>query len=197
MELKDIKDVVTRHVKIISDVLGVNVTVIDRNLCRISSVRPSFEEPEEVRWDSIVGTVISTGQPLAVDNPSKYAPCKRCPDFHSCRMDGVIAVPIICQGEILGAFYVVVPRSQGNLFQKLNSSIGFLENMAGLLSEKLISYVPIKHWMIFDRNRRWLSILLMMRLHSQIYPVKSIIATKNFKCYLTRGRIFKGRASHL
>ena len=26
---------------------------------------------------------------------------------------------------------------------------------------------------------------------------KSIIATKNFKCYLTRGRIFKGRASHL
>ena len=71
MELKDIKDVVTRHVKIISDVLGVNVTVIDRNLCRISSVRPSFEEPEEVRWDSIVGTVISTGQPLAVDNPSK------------------------------------------------------------------------------------------------------------------------------
>ena len=91
MELKDIKDVVTRHVKIISDVLGVNVTVIDRNLCRISSVRPSFEEPEEVRWDSIVGTVISTGQPLAVDNPSKYAPCKRCPDFHSCRMDGVIA----------------------------------------------------------------------------------------------------------
>ena len=112
MELKDIKDVVTRHVKIISDVLGVNVTVIDRNLCRISSVRPSFEEPEEVRWDSIVGTVISTGQPLAVDNPSKYAPCKRCPDFHSCRMDGVIAVPIICQGEILGAFYLVVPRSQ-------------------------------------------------------------------------------------
>lgn len=144
MELKDIKDVVTRHVKIISDVLGVNVTVIDRNLCRISSVRPSFEEPEEVRWDSIVGTVISTGQPLAVDNPSKYAPCKRCPDFHSCRMDGVIAVPIICQGEILGAFYVVVPRSQGNLFQKLNSSIGFLENMAGLLSEKLISYVRYK-----------------------------------------------------
>mgnify|MGYP003095579484 FL=1 len=144
MELKDIKDVVTRHVKIISDVLGVNVTVIDRNLCRISSVRPSFEEPEEVRWDSIVGTVISTGQPLAVDNPSKYAPCTRCPDFHSCRMDGVIAVPIICQGEILGAFYVVVPRSQGNLFQKLNSSIGFLENMAGLLSEKLISYVRYK-----------------------------------------------------
>ena len=144
MELKDIKDVVTRHVKIISDILGVNVTVIDRNLCRISSVRPSFEEPEEVRWDSIVGTVISTGQPLAVDNPSKYAPCKRCPDFYSCRMDGVIAVPIICQGEILGAFYVVVPRSQGNLFQKLNSSIGFLENMADLLSEKLVSYIRYK-----------------------------------------------------
>lgn len=59
-------------------------------------------------------------------------------------MDGVIAVPIICQGEILGAFYVVVPRSQGNLFQKLNSSIGFLENMADLLSEKLVSYIRYK-----------------------------------------------------
>lgn len=141
MELKDIKDVVTKHVKIISDILDANVTVIDRNLCRISSVRPSFEEPEEVRWDSIVGTVILTGQPLAIDDPSKYAPCKQCPDFHSCRMDGVIAVPITCQGEVLGAFYIVVPKSQGTLFKKLNSSIGFLENMADLLSEKLISYI--------------------------------------------------------
>lgn len=139
MELRDIKDIVSKYVKTISKILDVSVTVIDRELCRVANTYPYLHTPTTVRWESIVGVVISTGKPMAVDNISNYAPCKRCPDFQECSIEGVIAVPVICQGEILGAFCVMVPKSRSSLFLNLNSSIDFLENMADLLAEKLIS----------------------------------------------------------
>ena len=139
MQLKDIKDVVAKYTVTISKILDVSVVVVDKDLQRLANTYLYRHDPGPIRRNSIVGQVIETGKPMAVDSRSSCSVCQECPDINQCDIDGIIAVPIICRGEILGSFCLMVPRSRSALFRNLKSSVDFLENMSDLLSEKLLS----------------------------------------------------------
>lgn len=139
MKLQDMKETVSKYAETISQILEVSVVVVDTKLERVGNTYQYPHKPTPIRRNSIIGQVITKGEPMAVDSIESCSICRDCPNFHECDIKGVIAVPILLGEEIIGAFCLIVPQSRNILFRNLKSSIAFLENMAELLSEKISS----------------------------------------------------------
>ena len=73
----------------ISEVIGVDVVVVDDQLRRVAD---TFHYPDNVipiRSSSIIGRIIETGQPIVVDNKHYYQSCVDCKDRALCSMTGI------------------------------------------------------------------------------------------------------------
>ena len=122
----------------IKRIMDVDVIIIDNELNRITDTFTYPRQRIEIRKSSIVGRIIETGKPLAIDDKERFKSCIECPDLQNCNMRSMIGVPIIYGEKVVGAIALAIPpKFMKGLFGSLSHTIGFLEKMAEMLAGKL------------------------------------------------------------
>jgi len=138
MFLAEIRDTASKFAETISQILDVDVMIIDRSYTRVANTFRYVNDPPPVRAESITGRVIATGKVMVVSDKHKSEECKGCTDQDDCCIAQIIAVPILYESKTVGAIDLLVPFGKSSaVFDNLELSIDFLERMADLLSSKL------------------------------------------------------------
>ena len=148
MDLMDVQGEAQKISVAISEVIGVDVVIVDSQLRRVAD---TFHYPNDVvpiRSNSIIGRIIETGQPLVVDNKYYYQSCVDCKDRALCNMAGFMGVPIRYGDTVAGAIgLAIVERNVKHLVENMNLILGFLQQMADFLAAKMtaqVNYESIK-----------------------------------------------------
>lgn len=138
MYLSQIRETVSKFAKTISNILDTDVMIIDNNYNRIANTYRYPSEPIDIKRMSILGEVLHTGKVVAVKDKRTYKYCKDCPDLEECEISGLIGVPILYEGKVIGAISLLSPLGKiSPAIEKTEESIDFLIRMADLLSSKL------------------------------------------------------------
>ncbi len=138
MNLTMVTDSASQIAWAIKRIMEVDVVIVDDELHRIADTFVYPRQRIEIRKNSIVGRIIETGKPLAIDDKERFQSCIECPDFENCEMKSMIGVPIRYEERVIGAISLAIsPRFIKGLFGNLNHTIGFLEKMAEMLAGKL------------------------------------------------------------
>lgn len=131
---KDAQEIATS----ISEIMGVDVVIVDSDLQRIADTFHYPYRSIDIQTTSIIGRILKTGRPLVVDNKDFFQSCADCKDRVWCRMQGLMGVPILFQGKTMGAIGLVVEENNvRHLVENTNLVLTFLQQMADLLSGKL------------------------------------------------------------
>ncbi|ABR50192.1 sigma54 specific transcriptional regulator, Fis family [Alkaliphilus metalliredigens QYMF] len=138
MYLAEIKETASQFAKTISEILDVDVMIIDDNYHRIANTFRYNQEEIPINRYTIVGETMHTGKVVVVKNKGEYEHCKNCPDLDECAISGLISVPIFLESKVVGVFALLIPINKiSPIFENFEVSIDFLESMAELLSSKL------------------------------------------------------------
>lgn len=122
----------------IKNVVDVDVVIVDEQCSRIADTFGYGEDKIVIRSNSIIGMIVQTGKPLAIDDKNRFQSCRECEDRESCRMTSLIGVPIRFEDAVVGAIGLVIPEhSLKRLFDNLQYTLDFLEVMAGMLTSQL------------------------------------------------------------
>ena len=139
MNLMTVQKVAQEIAVSISEIMNVDVVIVDDQLNRVADTFRYPYSSIEVRSSSIIGRILKTGQPLIVDNKDFFPSCMDCRDRGWCRMQGLMGVPIMANGQTVGAIGLVVEQSNvRHLVENTNLVLTFLQQMADHLSGKLI-----------------------------------------------------------
>lgn len=124
----------------ICEIVGVDVVIVDSEMERVAD---TFRYPYsriDIHTRSIVGSIVSSGQPQVVENKNYFQSCVECGSRELCQMQGLIGVPILLRGTTIGAMGVVLERHNAKrLLENVSLVLTFLSQMADLLSSKLSS----------------------------------------------------------
>lgn len=138
MPLDKIRGAVSKFAHTISKTLDVDVLIIDDKLKLIGSTFRYFEGQRVIRHLSVVGRVIASGKVLALEDRRKFPQCQDCPESDTCEMRGLIAVPIRYKRTVVGAIALIIPPARvAAIFQDVDNSVEFLQDMAALISSKI------------------------------------------------------------
>lgn len=124
----------------ICEIVGVDVVIVDDEMERVAD---TFRYPYnriDIHTRSIVGSIVSSGQPQVVENKNYFKSCVECASREWCQMQGLIGVPILLRGSTIGAMGVVLERNNAKrLLENVSLVLTFLGQMASLLASKLCS----------------------------------------------------------
>ena len=138
MLLARIKGALSKFANTISKMLDVDVLIVDSNLKVVGSTFRYFAQYDVIRRVSIIGQCMTTREVVSIEDRRKFSTCQACPEYETCEMRGLIAVPIVYKDTVVGAIALIIPQQKvAAIFRDVNNSIEFLQNMASLLSSKL------------------------------------------------------------
>jgi transcriptional regulator of acetoin/glycerol metabolism len=136
--LGSIKEFVMRFSAIISNTIDSDVIIADNNLEIVSTSFRYFTLYNDIEAGSLISEVISKKKKVMVKDKNTRLSCKKCGKFDTCKMVGFVGVPIYYNNYVVGAIALVLPQHRvDSLFTTIDTSIEFLENMAGLLTGKI------------------------------------------------------------
>lgn len=136
--LGSIKAFVQRFADIISNTVDTDVIIVDNNLTIIGNAFRYFGLYNKIEEGSVIYEVITRKEKVIVEDKSAVLKCRACKQFEECKMVGFVGVPIFYDTYVIGAISLILPQHRvKTLFETLDTSVEFLENMAELLSGKL------------------------------------------------------------
>ncbi len=136
--LGSIKEFVVRFSDIISNTIDADVIIADNNHEVIGSAFRYFTLYNGIEVGSLIAEVIAKKKKLVEKDKKNRASCQKCEQFESCKIVGFVGVPIFYNGYVVGAIALILPQHRVvTLFQNIETSTEFLENMAELLAGKI------------------------------------------------------------
>ncbi|RDY29799.1 sigma 54-interacting transcriptional regulator, partial [Lachnotalea glycerini] len=136
--LGTVKEFVIRFSDIISNTIDADVIIADNNFKIVGNTSRYYTVYDEVDADSLIAEVVKSRKKLIVEDKAGRASCLKCLHFDECKLFGFVGVPIFHNDIIAGAIALILPQHRVNsLFENIDSSVEFLENMAELLSGKI------------------------------------------------------------
>jgi transcriptional regulator with PAS, ATPase and Fis domain len=139
--LGSIKEFVIRFSDIISNTVDSDVIIADNNLKIVGSKFRYFTRYNEIEVGSLISEVILKKEKVIVKDKGDIESCRECDRFHECKMIGFVGVPIYYKDRVIGAIALLLPQHRvESLFQTIDTSIEFLENMGELLAGKIEYY---------------------------------------------------------
>lgn len=118
---------------IINDVFGIEMIIIDRWLYTLINTFDYGDNPVDVKFNSVVGSIIVSGKPQLIRNRTESEACSTCLDYNRCEMEGVIGVPINHEGICIGVVAVLVRKSNTFLFNKAQNIFELLTKFSDIL----------------------------------------------------------------
>lgn len=142
MELLKIKDILTEVSVATSNLLNVDIEIIDNTLCRVVGTgRLKDLEGAKVERKGMLADFFinnSRGKRLIVENPGFEPFCQNCPYFKKCIYKKAVYSSIVYNGVTLGVMGIVTFEENENNFMQYNSSdlLQFIDKMCTLITDK-------------------------------------------------------------
>ncbi len=159
--LMKIKDDVMKYAETISQVLNVDVEVMDRNLVRIAGTgrikeKVGMSMSEEAH---IYKKVLKTKETYVITNPRKEEICDSCPSRGTCGEVMEISTPIIFKSEAVGVIGLICfdEMQKREFLYKREPYIKFLKQMAAFISARV--YQENEKIMIENNNQVLLNVV--------------------------------------
>lgn len=138
--LKKIQDTVGKYANILSQILKVDVEIVDKELTRIAGTgeyRNLINESIE-NEGNVYRRVLKTGISQIIENPGINELCVACKMYRSCIEKFEMCVPIKMDNEILGVIGLICFKEEQKnyLIENLDIYKSFLEQIAELIGAK-------------------------------------------------------------
>lgn len=133
-----IRDFVVRFADIICNTVDADVIIADNQLDIVGKSFRYYTLYNTPNIGSLIAEVMIRKEKVIVEDKSHVESCQKCSEFATCKMVGFVGVPIFYDHCVIGVISLLLPQHRvRSLFQTLDTSVEFLEHMAGLLVGKI------------------------------------------------------------
>lgn len=158
--LQEIQDTVLQYAQIISNVIKVDVEIVDVCMVRIAGTGIYQDRINEDMSEEgfVYKQVLATGEPQVIEDPGRHRLCKSCPKHGCCSEKMELCTPIKLGSKIIGVIGLIcfTQEQKENLLGDFDTYCQFLNQIAEFISAK--AYVHQEN----ERNQA------MMRLLTQV-----------------------------
>lgn len=138
--LLDIKTYVQKLAEVISEVLRVDVEVVNTQFARIAGTgRYSGSKGSSTEGEVFIyKKVIETGKKQVIENPGFHKLCQNCPKRNSCLEKFEYCTPIISDGSVIGVISLIC-YTEGQkkiIISKFKEYFDFLDRISELIASK-------------------------------------------------------------
>ena len=213
VSLLNIKEDVNRYINIISNLLNVDVGVVDKNMFRVTGTGLYKNIDGVYALGSVYKNTLETGKTHIIENPRLHTLCTQCKDKKNCKEKLEISTPIYCHKEIIGVLGLVCfnDEQKNKILANCESYLHFTKQIAEFIGIKFFEYQENllqkdqentlktileninKGVIIIDKNNTIVSInpiaIEKLNLKLQCVGKKIIIITQND--YLMNEEVFK------
>lgn len=138
MKNKKIKSFVDNFASVIADVLDTDVIIVDEEMDIIGKSLKYFSLYNDIKIGTLIAKVLSDNEKLYIKDKAEVDSCKKCKEYKICKMKGFIGVPIRYENRTIGVLSLILQSSKvKKLFEKLDSALFFMENMADLIGIRI------------------------------------------------------------
>lgn len=139
-ELQEIQDTVRQYAQIISQVIKVDVEIVDKCLVRIAGTGIYQDRINEdmSKEGFVYKQVLATGEPQVIEQPGEHPLCALCPKHGCCGEKMEMCTPIKLGDEIIGVIGLICSTQQQkqNLLADFETYRQFLQQIAEFISAK-------------------------------------------------------------
>jgi transcriptional regulator with PAS, ATPase and Fis domain len=143
--LKQIQDTVIKYTEVISNVVNVDVEIIDKDFNRIAGtgVYKNNIGKNISNEGYVYGEVIRTGKSHVIDKPGKDPLCDKCIRKGNCLEKLELSTPIKFNNEIIGVIGLIcsLEEQKINLINKMDSYMQFLDQISEFISNKIYEHL--------------------------------------------------------
>lgn len=151
--LGKIQDTVNKYAEVISQVLGVDVEIMDSSFIRLAGTGEykNFVNNDMSGEGNVYKTVLESGKPFVINEPKNHPLCKTCPKINTCIEKFEMCTPIKLGNEVIGVIGLICFSNdqKRHIISKLETYTTFLEQIADLISAK--AYEKIENENIIKR----------------------------------------------
>jgi sigma-54 dependent transcriptional regulator, acetoin dehydrogenase operon transcriptional activator AcoR len=139
--LKQIQDTVIKYAEIISNVLRVEVEIVDENLIRIAGTGVYKDKVNQdiSKEGYVYSHVLHTGEQQIIEDPGKHELCKNCKKSDCCEETMEICIPIKLGEDIIGVIGLLClnEKQRKHLRNNMDTYLQFLFQIADFISTKV------------------------------------------------------------
>ncbi len=122
----------------ISDVLETDVIITDADMNVIGSAFQYFSLYQDIKIGSLIAEVFYDNRDVLLEHKREKESCRQCPEYHNCKMESFVGVPIRRDLRTVGVIALILPKDRGKaLFKKIGSTVTFMHSMAELIASKI------------------------------------------------------------
>ena len=122
----------------ISDVLETDVIITDADMNVIGSAFQYFSLYQDIKIGSLIAEVFYDNKDLLIERKKDKESCRQCTEYHNCKMESFVGVPIRLDNRTIGVIALILPKDTGKaLFKKISSTVTFMHSMADLIASKI------------------------------------------------------------
>ena len=122
----------------ISDVLENDVIITDADMNVIGSAFQYFSLYQDIKIGSLIAEVFYDNKDLLIERKKDKESCRQCTEYHNCKMESFVGVPIRLDNRTIGVIALILPKDTGKaLFKKITSTVTFMHSMADLIASKI------------------------------------------------------------
>lgn len=145
ISLIDIKNHVKKYADVITNMINVDVGIVDKNMRRVTGTG-LYKNIEGIpALGSVYRNTLETGRTNIIENPRQHILCAECRDKDNCREKLEIATPIYCRNEIVGVLGLVCfnDEQKTKIINDLNSYLNFTKQIAEFIGIKFYEYQEV------------------------------------------------------
>ena len=142
VSLLNIKEDVNRYINIISNLLNVDVGVVDKNMFRVTGTGLYKNIDGVYALGSVYKNTLETGKTHIIENPRLHTLCTQCKDKKNCKEKLEISTPIYCHKEIIGVLGLVCfnDEQKNKILTNCESYLHFTKQIAEFIGIKFFEY---------------------------------------------------------
>lgn len=138
--LGKIQNTVNKYAEVISQILGVDVEIMDSNFIRLAGTGEykNYINNDMSCEGNVYKTVLESGKSLMINEPKRHPLCRTCPKVETCLEKFEMCTPIKLGSEVIGVIGLICfsEEQKGHIFSNLETYTTFLEQIADLISAK-------------------------------------------------------------
>lgn len=138
--LLDIKDYIFKLAEVISEILRVDVEIVDINMIRVAGTGIyDVKIGRVIEGANIVySKVLESGKKQVIENPGYHKLCMNCPKRNSCTETFEYCTPIIFKEQVIGVISLICfnEKQKKTVIDKFKEYIGLMDRISELIASK-------------------------------------------------------------
>lgn len=139
------QDTVIKYTQILSQILHIDVEIIDENFTRVAGTGLFFDKINDDMMEEshIYKKVFEIKDKIIIENPKENKLCKECKSRDNCKEKYQASVPIILNTEIIGVIGLIcfTDEQKKHILDNFDKFIIFLEQIADMIAAKALEEI--------------------------------------------------------